>query len=810
MKSRYWMALLILLVACLAMPSLKAQDQDQGQGQVQGQVQDQDQSQDQVQGQIQDQDQSQSPDQDQGQSQAENQGQGQDQGQQQNNASTGVARVSYINGQVSTMRGDTGQWAAAALNAPLVNGDKVSTGNGSRAEIELDYANVLRLAGQTEASIATLSHDQIQVQVAQGLVDYWVDKNNQANLEIDTPNAAIHPLEAGVYRIEVVSASDTRVIVRRGRAQISTPQGSAELKQHEMMEVQGVENPQYQVVDAPAQDDWDKWNSQRDDIIANARSWQYDNHYYTGTENLDTSGQWQYVPGYDWCWTPYVDEGWVPYSAGSWEWEPFYGWTWVSHEPWGWAPYHYGRWFLYGNSWMWWPGPVTPFYNPIWAPAYVSFFGFGWGGFGFGFGFGRIGWLPVGPFDPFFPWYGRGFGYGAGFWNRGFGYHFTNITNINNFRNGRMPFYPALAGRGRPVYSNFRGALTNSRIRNAIVNMPANRFGTGRLGRSYQRLGVSQAQFRQASLVSGHVPIVPTRASLSASGRMASRSSLPSASVNNRHFFAVQRPAAAPRSFTQQAAGVRRMVQSGRYSSGSNGSRSFARSSQPSSIRRSAGGTFTNRPQGMSGQSWQRFSSTRSRTYSAGAGARVGATGQFSRSSQPSASGWRKFAGSGNANASRSQFRSGASGSQNPGRRSSSRSFGGGASASARGGQSWNRFTPQRRQSFDRSAGGFSRGYSGGGFGGYQKPALNIRRPIVAGPGYGGSRGSWGTGYYHSAPSRPAGGGGYGGYRGGGGGGYHSGGGGGGYHGGGGGGSHGGGGGFHGGGGGGHGGGHGR
>ncbi len=61
------------------------------------------------------------------------------------------------------------------------------------------------------------------------------------------------------------------------------------------------------------------------------------------------------------------------------------------------------------------------FYRPFWAPAYVSFFGFG-GGWGFGFGFGwggwgGFGWLPIGPCDRFFPWWG---GYGGRFGVVGF------------------------------------------------------------------------------------------------------------------------------------------------------------------------------------------------------------------------------------------------------------------------------------------------------------------------------------------------------------------------------------------------------
>ncbi|MGH9445193.1 MAG: DUF6600 domain-containing protein [Terriglobia bacterium] len=721
-------------------------------------------------------------------------------------ASPGVARVSYINGQVSTLRGAAGTWVDAVLNAPLVVGDKISTGDNSRAEVELNYANVLRLAGRTEASITNLSNQQIQVQVAQGLVDYWVSKDNQANLEIDTPNAAVHPLEPGVYRVEVDSASSTKVTVRKGRAQISTPQGSAELKRDETMEVQGAENPQYQIVEAPAQDSWDRWNNQRDNVIASAQSWKYDNQYYTGTEDLDAYGHWENVPGYDWCWTPYIDEGWVPYSAGQWTWEPFYGWTWVSYEPWGWAPYHYGRWFFYGHSWMWWPGPVTSFYRPIWAPAYVSFFGFGRGGVGLGFGlgfggfgYGRIGWLPIGPADPFCPWYGRG----------RFGYRMTNLADIGHFRNGNMPYFRPLAGAGRPAYSNFRAALTNARVRQGFVNMPANDFGRGAVGR-FRTLGASRAEFRQASFVSGHVPIAPSRESLNFANRAVSRASLPSAAVNNRRFFSVQRPGAAPRSFSEQAANMRQIIQNNRSTSPRSGAQGFERGVQSYSSRSSQrAGNFSNgaaasRRQTQSGAGWQRFGSTGSGANRAGraspqargaynrgsaspsagpagrSGARAGyhsfgsspshrssPSSQYGRreesrpapqvnrqggSSHPaqsrsshSRSGFRAFSNSGNASGARPQFRSRAYAGQSGAWRGSSRSFSSrsaGDSASYGARQGWSRFSPQARQSFDRSSGGFSRGYS--------KPSLNINRPVVSGrSGSGGDyRGSWNSGYY--------------------------------------------------------------
>src|ERR1700737_774206 len=88
----------------------------------------------------------------------------------------GVARISLIQGDVSVQRGDTGDWAAAALNQPLVGGDRISTVDGSRVEVQLDHSNILRLGNSAQVKIATVERAQIQVQVGQGLAYYTVFK----------------------------------------------------------------------------------------------------------------------------------------------------------------------------------------------------------------------------------------------------------------------------------------------------------------------------------------------------------------------------------------------------------------------------------------------------------------------------------------------------------------------------------------------------------------------------------------------------------------------------------------------------------
>ncbi len=123
-----------------------------------------------------------------------------------------------IQGDVSIQRGDSGDWVAAALNTPVVAGDKVSTGQNALSELQLDYANILRLSSQSVANVTTLDNAQIQVQLAQGLAFYTVLKGAEANAEIDTPNVALHPRGEGEFRIQVNPSGETVVVVRKGRS----------------------------------------------------------------------------------------------------------------------------------------------------------------------------------------------------------------------------------------------------------------------------------------------------------------------------------------------------------------------------------------------------------------------------------------------------------------------------------------------------------------------------------------------------------------------------------------------------------------
>src|SRR5579863_8833094 len=479
----------------------------------------------------------------------------------------GVARLSMIHGDVSTQRGDSGDWSAATLHQPVMGGDKVSTGDNARTELQFDFANILRLGANSKANIATLTHKDIQIQLSQGIANYTVSKDSEAEPEIDTPNVSVHPAHHdGVFRIEVRPDGDTLVIVRKGEAQIATPQGSTEVHAGEMATIRGDSNSaQYKISQAPDPDDWDRWNADRDHVIRNAQSWRHTNHYYTGAEDLDTYGQWRNVPDYGDVWVPNESDGWAPYRNGNWTYEPYYGWTWVGYEPWGWAPYHYGRWFWYGNSWAWWPGAVGPFYRPFWSPAYVSFWGWG-GGWGFGFGFGGwggFGWLPIGPCDWFHPWWG---GYRGRF----------GVFNARFGDRGRFGGFAPLHGGNR--FSNITNIHNNVHISGGLSTVRAGQFGAGRVG----AVGATRTQIGGARMMAGNLPVVPSHASLSASGRAAAPSTMRGGGSD--HFFgSVHNNVARPASFSQETAHLQQSMQQSHVNGFSAGGRASSSSGFASS-----------------------------------------------------------------------------------------------------------------------------------------------------------------------------------------------------------------------------------
>ncbi len=138
----------------------------------------------------------------------------------------GVARISLMNGEVSVRRGDSGDWVAGVINAPLLTDDRIATGANSRAEVQFDSSNMMRLGGNAEIHLADLEYNRYQTELAKGTMTFRVLRASGANMEVDTPSVSVRPSKAGTYRISVNENGETEVISRAGDLEIFTPRGS--------------------------------------------------------------------------------------------------------------------------------------------------------------------------------------------------------------------------------------------------------------------------------------------------------------------------------------------------------------------------------------------------------------------------------------------------------------------------------------------------------------------------------------------------------------------------------------------------------
>jgi hypothetical protein len=433
----------------------------------------------------------------------------------------------------------------AISNAPILSHDHLETGPGSRAEVQLDNGNFIRVAPDTDLGFVNLVFGSAQAQLGIGTVIIHILQDSQTQLEIDTPSVAFHPITAGDYRISVFDNGTTQVSVRSGQLEMSSPTGSQTIQQGQSLVVRGdAGNPEFQQANVQPADQFDQWSASRDAELMSSGSAQYVSPDVTGAQDLDRYGNW--VPSqYGQVWAPQdVPSDWSPYSDGQWTYADYYGWTWVGYEPWGWAPYHYGRWFYNtGVGWCWWPGARHGFgvgFGFGWSPALVSFFGYGSG----------LGWVSLAPYERFHPWWGRGFHGG---------------------------------------FDSFRGEHDLRAFRNAGIRGGAMTAGFNSFGGAGHRYSIANAgQIRSASLYRGGLPVTPTSASYRFSDRSVNANSRFS-HAESRTFFS--RPSSA-----------------NTWRSSAGGSFSGSRYAAPENRGGSFNGSRYTTPSGGS-TGWQRFGS---------------------------------------------------------------------------------------------------------------------------------------------------------------------------------------------------------
>jgi len=311
------------------------------------------------------------------------------------------------------------QWVEATANQPFSVGDRIYTRDNSRAGVAFSGRNFARLDPNTSLDVVSLYDDRTQLALRDGSAFFDVGHLDDGEVfEVATPHGAVDFVQPGLYNVGFDNDGNVLVSVLSGLAQVVGLAGSGQISKGEMLTLAGSTAAGVLLSRLNGQDagylvdDYYRYQYPNTydgryvnydsylndpfyyDPYRRATAYQYVNYDIPGVYDLDHHGDWQNVDGYGNAWRPRVDQGWAPYQDGYWVNDHPYGMTWVSAEPWGYTPYHYGRWVNSGNQWYWVPEGrnVTPTY----APALVAFIPFD---------NNQVGWVPLGPGDPYAPRY---------------------------------------------------------------------------------------------------------------------------------------------------------------------------------------------------------------------------------------------------------------------------------------------------------------------------------------------------------------------------------------------------------------------
>jgi hypothetical protein len=447
-----------------------------------------------------------------------------------------VVRLAHMNGPVSFLAAGDNEWVQGAINRPLWTGDRLWTGSGARAELQIGGA-ALRIAPETSITVINFDDRIAQFEVTQGAVQYRVRTIDSGDtIEIDTPNLAFSVQRPGEYRVDVTSDGDaTTVAVLRGEAQAFGAQNAYVIAAGTSYRFRGTDLTDYVPEPIARRDALDTWAAERVGIEERSQSARYVSPDMIGYSDLDANGTWRNDASYGPIWVPTtVAADWAPYRYGHWAWVDPWGWTWIDDASWGFAPFHYGRWAFVQSRWCWVPGPRAV--RPVYAPALVAFIGGNNFSVSLALGSGGgIGWFPLGPGDVYRPAYAASREYFTQV-------NVTNtVVNVNNVTN---------------IYNNptTNVRYINATNVNAVTAVPTQAFVDAR---PVQRAAVRvNSQTLQQAQIVPHFEVAPVKTSIV--GGAAPAQARPTRAVVERTVIAKQPPPPAPAPIEQRQEALKR------------------------------------------------------------------------------------------------------------------------------------------------------------------------------------------------------------------------------------------------------------
>lgn len=206
----------------------------------------------------------------------------------------GVARVSLADGDVHIVRPSGDEFQAQA-SMPLVADDVILTGVRSRAEVQFDTGNFLRLAPESRVRMVSLGNKSFRMEVVSGVASYSQLKGGEADVAVETDLASVRIVKRAVFTVERRDVGQTDVTVREGVVEVVTDQGTERLKKGHLTARGKPDDVQIRTAKAEPKDDFDKWNNHRNKILRRDTSYRSWGPYWPSYAGF----------GYGWGWPYY-------------------------------------------------------------------------------------------------------------------------------------------------------------------------------------------------------------------------------------------------------------------------------------------------------------------------------------------------------------------------------------------------------------------------------------------------------------------------------------------------------------------------
>ena len=335
-----------------------------------------------------------------------------------------VGRIAEVAGGVAYRETLDQAPSAATLNYPLTMGNVVAPLPRAHATIDIG-AGRFYLDGDSEISIGALATGTAEVALRRGALILHILPGGEGQVfTVQTADGAMRADQPGDF--EIIAAADgqptTIAAMEQGGAQFRDRAGAEHpLQPGQQLTIAGGAVK----IDPVVEDDFvrrvaDDVQSTGENQLAAPK---YVSASATGFEDLARYGLWELTQEYGPVWEPQVMSQWAPYRNGHWTKIAPWGLTWIDDAPWGFTPFHYGRWIQIDDRWAWVPGDAAR--APVYAPALVSFFGMPKEKDG------NVGWVPLGPEEPYLPPYPVTFAYVRAI-NEPSVPQIVNITNVTN------------------------------------------------------------------------------------------------------------------------------------------------------------------------------------------------------------------------------------------------------------------------------------------------------------------------------------------------------------------------------------------